>query len=113
MKNALLVGLFENWPKYDIGEGAFMAVFGFIFVFLGIVVMILLFTGLGKVMAIINGKKNGKPVSAKPSAARARKTNADDQADDELIAVITAAIAAYYEGENTKCDFVVRRIKKL
>ncbi len=112
MGNALLAGLFENWPKYDIGEGAFMAVFGFAFVFLGIVILILLFTALGKIMAVVNGKRKVKPVVAKTSS-KPRKTQPKEETDDELIAVITAAIAAYYEGENTKCDFVVRRIKKL
>lgn len=111
MGNAILAGLFENWPKYDIGEGAFMAVFGFAFVFLGIVIMILLFTGLGKIMSVINGKKKGK--SAPVTSVKPNKAHKQEQTDDELIAVITAAIAAYYEGENTKCDFVVRRIKKL
>ena len=112
MGNALLAGLFENWPKYDIGEGAFMAVFGFAFVFLGIVIMILLFTGLGKIMSVINGKKKGKSATVKDSA-KPNKAHKQEQTDDELIAVITAAISAYYEGENTKCDFVVRIIKKL
>lgn len=111
MGNAILAGLFENWPKYDIGEGAFMAVFGFAFVFLGIVIMILLFTGLGKIMSVINGKKKGK--SSPVASVKPNKVHKQEETDDELIAVITAAIAAYYEGENTKCDFVVRRIKKL
>lgn len=109
MTNALLAGLFENWPKYNIGDGAFMAVLGFAFVFLGIVILILLFMGLGKLMSVINGKKKVKTVSENVPA----ETQTAEEADDELVAVITAAVAAYYEGENTKCDFVVRRIKKL
>ena len=112
MKANLLVSLFENWPKYDIGTGAFMAIFGFLFVFVGIVLLILIFTGLGKIMSIRNeraGKKEKKPATPK-------KDTGDKVAEGvtpELVAVLTAAIAAYYEDENVQCDFVVRRIKKL
>lgn len=112
MKANLLASLFENWPKFDIGEGAFYAVFGFLFVFFGIVLLILIFTGLGKIMSIRNaktGKKEKKPVVPE------KKANESGEAGvtPELLAVLTAAIAAYYEDEDVQCDFVVRRIKKL
>jgi hypothetical protein len=37
----------------------------------------------------------------------------EDELSDEVIAVITAAIAAYYQQENKKCEFTVKRIKRL
>ena len=35
----------------------------------------------------------------------------EETLSDETIAVITAAIAAYYEKVNPKCEFIVKRIK--
>lgn len=110
MINNLLV-----WFKFDVGEGAFYALFGFLIVFTGIVILILLFTALGKIMKQAN----------KPRSLRKRKKEESEEAPSaeaavieegithELVAVISAAIALYYEGENVKCDFVVKRIRKL
>lgn len=111
MKNNLL-----DWFKIDVGEGAFYALFGFLIVFTGIAILILLFTALGKIMKEANkprarGKRKKKEKEEKPSAEVPAKK--EEGATPELVAVISAAIAAYYEGENVKCDFVVKRIKKL
>lgn len=105
-----------GWFKFDVGEGAFYALFGFLVVFAGIVILILLFTALGKIMkeaskprALRKPKKKEK--EEKPSAEV--PAVAEEGVTPELVAVISAAVAAYYEGENVKCDFIVRRIKKL
>ncbi len=106
------LNLLDGWFKFPVGEGAFYAVFGFVFVFLGITLLILIFTGLGKVMSVVNEKKSRK--NAHPPVSQAQTPKGEEMGDDpELIAVITAAVAAYYEGENVPCDFIVRRIKKL
>jgi len=112
--------MFENWPAFDIGEGAFYAVFGFIFVFVGIVVLILIFSLIGLIMK----KWNARP--KKQKAKKAKKENVanvpmpapeqverDGRIPPETVAVIAAAIAAYYEGNKSRCDFVVKRIKRL
>ncbi len=109
--------LLDGWFKFDVGEGAFYALFGFLFVFTGIVVLILIFTALGKIMKEINKpraprkKRNDPKQDSMLTIANGQQE--DQDADPELIAVISAAIAAYYEGENAKCEFVVKRIKKL
>ena len=105
-----------DWFKFNVGDGAIYALFGLLVVFAGIVILILLFTALGKIMKEAN----------KPRAPRKRKKkeNEEKPAEEipavteegispELVAVISAAIAAYYEGENVKCDFVVKRIKRV
>ena len=107
--------LLDSWFKMDVGEGAFYAVFGFAFVLLGIALLILIFTILGLVMKRVNARKGGAP---KKAAQREREAlpaalPAETQETPELVAVISAAIAAYYEGTQQKCDFVVRRIKRL
>ena len=95
------------------GDGAFYAVFGFVFVFLGITLLILFFTLFGMVMKRINERGESKRKAAQEKAvAAAPVTTAEDGVSPEVVAAITAAIAAYYEGEQVKCDFVVRRITK-
>ncbi len=113
----MLTSLLDGFFKVDIGEGAFFAVFGFIFVFLGIALLILIFTGLGLIMKKVNArKKHADPVvveHGKEKTAPAEVKQTEEGLSPALVAVITAAIAAYYEDETQKCDFVVRRIKKL
>ena len=96
------------------GEGAFYSVFGFVFVFLGIALLILVFTLLGIIMKHINerGEKTRKEAQERAVAA-SPVTTTEEGVSPEVVAAITAAIAAYYEGEQVKCDFVVRRIKKI
>lgn len=106
-----------SWFKLGVGDAAFYAVFGFAFVFVGIVILVLLFTALGKIMKEANKprpprRKSDKVTEPKPLEERPAAGN-QEGVTPELIAVISAAVAAYYEGENVKCDFVVKRIRKL
>ena len=115
----MLTNLLDGWFKLNVGDGAFYAVFGFLFVFVGIVILVLLFTGLGKIMKEVNKpraprkKKKKETGSEVQPAEQEPASSVQEGVTPELVAVISAAIAAYYEGENVKCDFVVKRIKKL
>ncbi len=110
-----MLNLLDGWFKLNPGEGAFYSIFGFIFVFFGIVVLILIFTLLGFLMKKINerGKKQkqGKAESALPSEEK--KSAPEEGISPEVIAAIAAAVAAYCEESGGKCDFVVKRIKKI
>ena len=106
MLNALL-----GWFKYNVGDGAFYALFGLIFVILGITLLVLIFTGLGGAMKRINARKAkaAAPKQETPAAPSAP----EDGVSPEVVAAITAALMAYYEEEQVKCDFVVKRIKRI
>lgn len=107
MWNDLLFQLFHP-EEGMIGEGAFYALFGFVFVFLGISLLILIFTGLGLVMKKWNerGKTEQRESVVLPSGET-------EEIPPEIAAVISAAIAAYYEEAPERCAFVVKRIKRL
>lgn len=110
----MLMNLLDGWFKMDVGEGAFYAAFGFVFVFLGITLLILFFTLLGKLMDVINKKKVKKAELILPAEKpKEKKAEESDGISPEVAAVISAAIAAYYEGSVSKCDFVVKRIRKI
>lgn len=108
MLNALL----DGWFKFNVGDGAVYALLGFVIVFLGIVLLVLIFTALGKVMTSLP-KRKAKKSAEEPQISAPNESTAEGEIPPEVVAVITAAVAAMLEGEKSKCEFVVRRIKRL
>ena len=94
-----------------IGEGLVYALLGFAITFIGIIVLIAFVWAFSKIM---NSVRNSKKVKKQDLPASAAEDAAEDgEVPIEIRLAIIAAIAAYYEGENTTCEFKVRRIKKL
>ena len=94
-----------------VGEAALYAILGYLIVFVGITFLIFVVWGVGKLMTFMEGKKKAKPVQKTQQSVVAPTES--DEISDEVMAVITAAIAAYYQQENKKCEFTVKRIKRL
>lgn len=110
----MLNELLSDWFKMNVGDGAFYAVFGFVFVFLGIALLVTIFTVLGVIMKKMNARKPRKrKIKTKVDEPKPEFPNREEEISPETVAAIVAAIMAVYEGENAKCDFVVRRIKRL
>ncbi len=107
-----MLNLLDGFFKFDLGEGAFYAVFGLLFVFAGIALLIGIFTLLGFVMKKGNARKSGG-ARERTSAVGSVLPEREEDVPPETVAVIAAALAAYYEAAPQKCDFVVRRIKRL
>ena len=105
---------FEDAPKATVGEAALYALIGFMVVFVGIALLIAVVWLVGKVMSgAVNTKKEEIPVKKTPQTTPITPAKADvDEVDEETLAVITAAIMAYYEQQNSRCEFTVKRIKK-
>ncbi len=105
----------KGYPKDNVGIGevALYALLGFLVVILGISFLIFVVWLVGKIMAKTSSRapkaKNieEKAVEAVPAPIE------DTGMDEETVAVITAAIMAYYVKENRKCEFTVKRIKRL
>jgi sodium pump decarboxylase gamma subunit len=103
-------------PTYiSYGDAALYALIGFIVVFSGILFLIAVIWAVGKIMA----KGNVQPVKEKPvkpvevvsqSLAVADSTN---DVSEETVAVITAALMAHYQTTNPKCEFTLKRIKRI
>ena len=100
-----------GWFQYPVGDGAFYALFGLIFVSIGIALLVLIFMALGAVMNKLNARK--KKAAAPKQEAPAAPQISEDGVSPEVVAAITAALMAYYEEEQVKCDFVVKRIKRI
>lgn len=110
--------------KISIGEAAIDALIGFLVVFLGIALLVFIVWIVGLIMQKVNPtgkasapkkevKKEQKPPKKEESVAAKPSVSADG-IDEETIAVISAAIAAYYGACNqANCGFVVKRIKRM
>lgn len=116
MLNALLV-LNEKIPFTD---ALLYAIIGFIFVFIGIGILIGILYLVGFVMQKTNGKL---PATQPKKTTEDKKTDNPEPAttvsvrepegiSDEEKAAIMAAIMAYYSVEKPKCEFIIKKIKK-
>lgn len=98
----------ETVTYLDIGEGLLYALLGFIITFLGIVILIFMIWAVGKIMSKIRMQKKEVPPDAKED-----NLTEENSLTPEIRAAIVAAIAAYYEGEKSVCEFKVKRIRRL
>ncbi len=99
----------------NIGEALVYALLGFAVTFLGIIILIFFVWAYGKIIkSVRQGVEKKAKGKAEESGAQAVVTEgADGEIPVEVRLAIVAAIAAYYEGESSKCEFKVKRIKRL
>ena len=112
----LLADVVDPYRQATFGEAALYAGLGFLIVFVGIAFLIFIVWAVGKLIPFIEGKASkpkAKPAAQESAATPMQTAAGEDELSDEVLAVITAAIAAYYQQENKKCEFTVKRIKRL
>ena len=99
----------------SLSEAALYALLGFLTVFLGIVLLIFIVWLVGKFMSKVNlaQKQANAPKSMKEETIQSTAVANADEISEETVAVITAAIMAYYQEQPKKCEFTVKRIKKV
>ena len=111
----------NNYYFDNFGEAAVYALIGLAVVFVGIVIIIGIIWLVGLLMRKTNNlefltkkreKKDKKAVKEAESAQSVTLANSDDIPDEVKVAII-AAILAYYEEREEKCQFTVKRIKRL
>ena len=96
----------------EVPEALLYALIGFLVVFAGIALLIAVVWAVGKIMSATNVASQPKKVEENPKQVVAPVANSDD-VDEETVAVITAALMAYYQTTNPKCGFTVKRIKRI
>ena len=97
--------------RISIPESLLYALIGFVVTFLGIAILIFFVWAMGKVMGVVNSRKSEKSKETSPEPAV--ETTAEDGISEEIKVANIAAIAAYYDWENTSCEFKVKRIRRL
>lgn len=107
---------FDNW-----GEPFLYALIGFLVVFVGIALIIFIIWLVGLIIRktdnlafLTKKKKKPKAATGEEQAVKAAEgAESSDEIPDEVKAAIIAAIMAYYEEKQEKCQFTVKRIKRL
>ncbi|MDE7167764.1 MAG: OadG family protein [Clostridia bacterium] len=99
------------------GEPAIYALIGFLIVFIGIVLIIAIIWLIGLLMRKTNNlaflTNIGKTKKKKEDVSSSEAVADSDEVPNEVKAAIIAAIMAYYSEEKPKCEFKVKRIKRL
>ena len=109
MLNAILAA--EKTRTVPIGEAALYALLGFAVVFVGIAFLIFVVWLVGKVMTYTQQREK-KVVQTKTETLETPLQN-EDELSEETVAVIMAALTAYYQASEAKCEFTVKRIKRI
>lgn len=110
-----LLSLFAS----NLEAGLFTFILGRLIVFLGMGIIVLVISVIGKVMTAVNGKpaekkKEPAPAISAPAAPAPKAASVSDgEISVEVVAAITAAVACVLQAENSSCEFVVRKIKKI
>ncbi len=113
MFNLLTKTLPEGGRIVEVPEALLYALIGFLVVFAGIALLIVVVWAVGKVMSAVNPTAKPKKVEEKPKQTQAAPVINENDVDEETVAVITAALMAYYQTTNPKCGFTVKRIKRI
>lgn len=92
--------------------GTFTFVLGMLVIFGGMAILVLVVSGVAKVMSSKSDKKT-ESNKAESTATEEVAVNDEDGISEEVRVAIMAAVLAYYEGEGVKNEFVVKKIKKL
>lgn len=108
-----------NYVFDNLGEPFLYALIGFVIVFLGIVIIIGVIWLVGLIMRKTNNlefltkkkEKKSKAIEEKQPATVAAVDS--DEVPEEVAAAIVAAVMAYYQQEEGKCEFTVKRIKRI
>ena len=115
--NLLIDTLPEGGVQATFLEAVLYALMGYLVVFAGIAFLILVVWLVGKLMTKTGGVKlrKGKKtvVENTPSPVAEVLPEQSEEVDEETIAVIMAALTAYYEKNDPKCEFTIKRIKKV
>lgn len=112
----------SNYYFDNLGEPFVYSLIGFVVVFAGIVLIIAVIWLVGLLMKKMNNlefltKKKDKKVQVREVKAEEIETLSQslssDEVPDEVKAAIIAAIMAYYQESEPKCQFTVKRIKRI
>lgn len=104
----------DGYQKIGVDLAALYALIGYLVVFAGIAFLIFVVWLVGRIMTGMktsDAPKNAPDVVKETVSPSIEKQS--DEVDEETMAVIMAALMAYYENNYPKCEFTVKRIKRI
>ena len=106
--------LADEIRRMSVPESLIYALLGFAVTFLGICILIFFVWLIGKILGMISAKQAGKNSGSSPVGSISGQSEiVSDGISEEIKIAIIAEISAYYDGENSSCEFKVKRIKRL
>jgi Na+-transporting methylmalonyl-CoA/oxaloacetate decarboxylase gamma subunit len=93
-------------------NGLFVFILGLLVVFFGMIIIITAVTICGKIFASTETKPQ-KKVEAPAIEQVKPTTESEEEVPEHVKVAIIAAISAYYFNAQSKCDFVVKKIKRI
>lgn len=97
-----------NLLMSDLMTGVVTFFLGLAVVFFGIAILVLVIWVIGKILSIRKkGETKNRQQPAEPAAA---PPQSEEGVSAQTVAIITAAICAYYEAKQEKCEFTVKKI---
>lgn len=109
----------SNYYFDNFGEPFLYALIGFLVVFVGILIIIGILQLVSLIMRRLEKVKLPKKAEEVKAEVKAVEKSAEiqgeesDEIPDEVKAAIVAAIMAYYSARQEKCEFTVKRIKRI
>ena len=92
-------------------HGLYTLVLGMLVIFFGMTIIILC---LSLAMVVVNKiEKKGEKQTKKPVVVEQKPQEDIGEVSEEIKVAIIAAISAYYFEQNLKCDFQVKKIKRI
>lgn len=111
------LSLLNQEGSLEFGEACLYALIGFAIVFAGIVLIILIIWLIGLLMKKTDNlaflTRLGKKRKKVKEQVVEEKASESDEVSPEVRAAIVAAIMAYYTVDKPKCEFKVKRIKRI
>lgn len=111
------LSLLNQEGSLEFGEACLYALIGFALVVAGIVLIILIIWLIGLLMKKTNNLAFLTNLGRKRKKVKERvveeKISEEEEISPEVRAAIVAAIMAYYTAEKPKCEFKVKRIKRI
>ena len=92
-------------------NGLFVFILGLLVVFFGMIIIITAVTICGKIFASTETKPQKKV--EEPIIEQVKPTTESEEVPEHVKVAIIAAISAYYFNAQSKCDFVVKKIKRI
>ena len=97
--------------KATLDEALLYAGIGFLVVFLGIGFLVLVVWAIGAAISKVTAAQKKVKTVEKAEAVPQVSLPSEDL-DEQTVAVITAAIAAYYQKQQIPCEFVIKKIRR-
>lgn len=107
----ILASVFENFSE-NLLWGGFTFILGICVVFLGMIILVLAVSLLGKILTPSDKPKKEIVKSEEKVEPVKDETNDEDEIPEDVRVAIVAAITAYYLDSGSKNEFKVKRIKK-